>query len=113
MFDMLNMMGKIKEAQARLQVMKEKLGTITIVGESGGGMVKATANGNKQVLKIEIEETLLKPSDKDILQDLIVAAVNKALQDADVIIKEEMKKSTEGLLPNIPGLDLGGLGNML
>ncbi len=93
--------------------MKEKLGTITVVGESGGGMVKATVNGNKQVLKIEIEESLLKPSDKDILQDLIVAAVNKALQEADVIIKEEMKKSTEGLLPNIPGLDLGGLGNML
>ena len=113
MFDMLNIMGKIKEAQARLQVMKEKLGTITVVGESGGGMVKATVNGNKQVLKIEIEESLVKPSDKDILQDLIVAAVNKALQDADSIIKEEMKKSTEGLLPNIPGLDLGGLGNML
>ena len=113
MFDMLNIMGKIKEAQARLQVMKEKLGTITVVGESGGGMVKATVNGNKQVLKIEIEESLVKPSDKDILQDLIVAAVNKALQDADSIIKEEMKKSTEGLLPNIPGLDLGGLGDML
>jgi DNA-binding YbaB/EbfC family protein len=113
MFDMLNIMGKIKEAQTRLQVMKEKLGTVTVVGESGGGMVKATVNGNKQVLKIEIEETLVKPSDKDILQDLIVAAVNKALQDADILIKEEMKKSTEGLLPNIPGLDLGGLGNML
>jgi DNA-binding YbaB/EbfC family protein len=112
MFDMLNIMGKIKEAQARLQVMKEKLGTITVVGESGGGMVKATVNGNKQVLKIEIEESLVKPS-RDILQDLIVAAVNKALQDADILIKEEMKKSTEGLLPNIPGLDLGGLGNML
>ena len=113
MFDMLNIMGKIKEAQSRLQVMKEKLGTVTVIGESGGGMVKATVNGNKQVLKIEIEESLIKPSDKDILQDLIVAAVNKALQDADVIIKEEMKKSTEGLLPNLPGLDLGGFGNML
>ncbi len=112
MFDMLNMMGKVKEAQARLKQMKENLGTITVVGESGGGMVKATVNGNRQVLKIEIEEALIKPSDKDILQDLIVAATNKAMQEIDAVIKEELKKNTEGLLPNIPGLDLGGLGNM-
>ncbi len=110
---MLGMMGKIKEAQSRLKVMKEKLGTITVVGESGGGMVKATVNGHRQVLKIEIEDSLMKPSDKDIVQDLIVAAVNKAMQDIDVIIKDEMKKNTEGLLPNIPGLDLSGLGNMM
>jgi nucleoid-associated protein EbfC len=76
-------------------------------------MVKTTVNGNRQVLKIEIEEALLKPSDKDILQDLIVAATNKALLDVDVLIKDELKKNTEGLIPNIPGLDLSGLGNML
>jgi nucleoid-associated protein EbfC len=113
MFDMLNMMGKIKEAQARLKQMKENLGTLTVTGESGGGMVKATVNGNRQVLKIEIEESLVKPTDKDMLQDLIVAAINKAMQEVDALIKEELKKNTEGLIPNIPGLDLGGLGNML
>ncbi|HSZ25919.1 MAG TPA: YbaB/EbfC family nucleoid-associated protein [Cytophagaceae bacterium] len=113
MFDMINMMGKIKEVQSRLKIMKENLGTITVEGEAGGGMVKATVNGNRQVLKIEIEESLIKPSDKDILQDLIVAAVNKGMQNVDVLIKEEMKKNTEGLLPNIPGLDLSGIGNML
>ena len=113
MFDMMNMMGKMKEAQSRLKQMKENLVTITATGEAGGGMVKATVNGNRQVLKIEIEESLMKPTDKDILQDLIVASVNKALGDIDLIIKEELKKNTEGLLPNIPGLDLSGLGNML
>jgi len=113
MFDMLNIMGKIKEAQARLQKMKESLATYSIVGESGGGMVKATVNGNRQLLKIEIEEVLLKPADKEMLQDLVVAAVNKAMQDADALAKSELKKQTEGLIPNIPGLDLGGLGNML
>jgi nucleoid-associated protein EbfC len=113
MFDMLNMMGKIKEAQARLKQMKENLGTMTVTGEAGGGMVKATVNGNRQVLKIEIEESLLKPADKDMVQDLTVAAVNKAMQEVDTLIKDELKKNTEGLLPNIPGLDLSGLGNML
>lgn len=112
MFDMLNMMGKIKEAQARLKQMKDNLGNLIVTGESGGGMVKATVNGNRQVLKIEIEESLIKPTDRDILQDLIVAATNKAMQEVDALIKEELKKNTEGLLPNIPGLDLGGLGNM-
>ncbi len=113
MFDMLNIMGKIKEAQSRLKKMKEMLSTITVTGEAGGGMVKAILNGNRQVLKIEIEESLLKPADKEALQDLVVAAVNKALQEVDVIAKQELKKNTEGLLPNIPGLDLSGLGNML
>ncbi len=113
MFDMMNMMGKIKEAQSRLKQMKENLGSITVIGESGGGMVKAVVNGNREVIKIEIEESLLKPTDKDILQDLTVAAVNKAMQEIEIIIKAELKKNTEGLLPNIPGLDLSGLGNML
>lgn len=110
---MMNMMGKMKEAQSRLKKMKENLGTITATGEAGGGMVKAIVNGNRQIIKIEIEESLLKVTDKDILQDLTVAAVNKALQEIEIIIKDELKKNTEGLLPNIPGLDLSGLGNML
>jgi DNA-binding protein YbaB len=64
-------------------------------------------------LKIEIEDSLIKPSDKDMLQDLIVAAINKAMQEIDTVVKEELKKNTEGLLPNIPGLDLSSLGNMM
>jgi DNA-binding protein YbaB len=51
----------------------------------------------------------LKPEDKIMLQDLIVAAVNKASEDADVLAKEELRKSTEGLMPNSPGMDLSGL----
>jgi len=113
MFDMLNMMGKVKEAQARLKTMKENLVNHKVTGESGGGMVKVTVNGHRQVLKIELEDSLLKPEDKELMQDLVVAAVNKALADVDVLIKEELKKNTEGLLPNIPGLDLGGLGSLL
>ena len=53
--------------------------------------------------------SLLKGDDKIILQDLIVAAVNKANEEAEVLAKEELRKSTEGLLPNIPGLDLSGM----
>ncbi|MCU0431509.1 MAG: YbaB/EbfC family nucleoid-associated protein [Cytophagaceae bacterium] len=113
MFDLMNMMGKMKEAQARMKEMKENLAKVTAVGEAGGGMVKATVNGQRQVVSIEIEPALLKPEDKDLVQDLTVAAVNAAMSKVDEIVKEELKKSTEGLLPNIPGLDLSNLGNLV
>jgi len=109
MFDMMKMMGKVKEVQARMKEAQENLITIITVGESGGGMVKATMNGKRQLLNLEIDAALLKPEDQTILQDLIVAAVNKASEDAELLAKEALKKSSEGLLPNIPGMDLSSL----
>lgn len=109
MFDMMKMMGKMKEVQGRIKEAQDNLGNIKVQGESGAGMVKATVTGKKQLISIEIDNSLLKADDKVILQDLIVAAVNKANQEAEVVAKEEMRKSTEGLLPNIPGLDLSGM----
>lgn len=109
MFDMMKMMGKMKEVQARLKEAQENLVRLQATGESGAGMVKATVNGKKQVISVDIDPSLLKAEDKGILQDLIVAAVNKAQDEADILAKEEMRKSTDGLLPNIPGLDLSGM----
>jgi DNA-binding YbaB/EbfC family protein len=109
MFDMLGMMGKVKEVQARLKEAQERLVHIRASGESGGGMVKATVNGKKQLLQVEIDPSLIKPEDQPILQDLIVAAVNKATEEAEILAQEELKKSTEGVLPNIPGFDLSSL----
>ena len=109
MFDMMKMMGKMKEVQARMKESQDKLGTIYAFGESGGGLVKATVSGKKQLISIDIDPSLIKTDDKIILQDLIVAAVNKACEEAEVLAKEELRKSTEGLLPNIPGLDLSNL----
>jgi len=106
---MMKMMGKMKEVQARMKEAQEKLGSIQVHGESGAGMVKATVTGKKQLLSIEVDPALLKAEDRIILQDLIVAAVNKANDEAEVAAKEEMRKSTDGLLPNIPGLDLSGM----
>ncbi|MBT1702363.1 YbaB/EbfC family nucleoid-associated protein [Chryseosolibacter indicus] len=109
MFDMMKMMGKMKEVQARIKEAQDNLGKLRATGESGGGMVKVTVNGKRQLIGIDIDPTLLKAEDKIVLQDLIVAAVNKAAEEADTMAKEEMKKSTEGLIPNIPGLDLSGM----
>jgi DNA-binding YbaB/EbfC family protein len=106
MFDMMNMMGKVKEMQARLKEAQDNLEKVKASGESGGGMVRATVNGKKQLIALDIDPTILKADDKILIQDLVVAAVNKASDEAELLAKEEMKKSTDGLLPNIPGLDL-------
>ena len=109
MFDMFGMMGKIKEAQEKMKEVQDKLAQTQVVGEAAGGMIKATVNGRKQLLQLTIEDIVL--SDKAMMQDLIVVAVNQAMQAADELAKTEIKSSMNGLLPNIPGLDLENLLN--
>jgi nucleoid-associated protein EbfC len=109
MFDMMKMMGKMKEVQQRMKDAQDNLIHIKVTGESGGGMVRAIVNGKKQVIAIDIDPIILKAEDKVLVQDLVVAAVNKASEEAEVMAKEELKKATEGLLPNIPGMDLSNL----
>jgi DNA-binding YbaB/EbfC family protein len=110
MFDMSKMMEKVKEVQEKMKVAQENLVNVTATGESGAGMVKAVVNGKKQIVDLEIDADLLKPEDKEMAQDLVIAAVNKALVAVDAQVKEEMKKSTSGVLPDIPGFDLGNFG---
>lgn len=102
--DLFNIMGKVKEAQERLKVSQEKIGELRTEGESGAGMVKVVINGNRKIMRIEIDDSLM--NDKEMVQDLTVAAVNNAIKNIDELIKTEMSKSMEGVLPNIPGLDL-------
>ncbi len=105
MLDMMQMMGKVKEMQAKLREAQNSLDKIVVSGEAGAGMVKATVNGKKKVLAIEIDPSILNASDSVLVQDLVVAAVNKAMDEAEVRAREALRKSTEGLLPNIPGID--------
>jgi nucleoid-associated protein EbfC len=109
MFDMSKMLGKVKEVQAKLQEAQNNLGNITAEGESGAGMVKVVVNGKKQVIKLEIDKDLLKPEDAEVVQDLVVAAVNKALEAVENKSKDYLQRATEGVLPNIPGMDFSQL----
>ena len=106
---MMKMMGKVKEVQARMKEAQDNLVLIKASAESGGGMVKATVNGKKLLISLDIDPAILKSEDKVLVQDLIVAAVNKASDEVDVLAKEEIRKSTEGILPNIPGMDLSSI----
>jgi DNA-binding YbaB/EbfC family protein len=109
MLDMMKMMGKVKEMQARLKEAQDNLDKITASGEAGAGMVKAIVNGKKKLISVEIDPSIMSSNDRVLVQDLVVAAVNKALEEAEVKAKEELRKSTEGILPNIPGMDFSGM----
>jgi DNA-binding YbaB/EbfC family protein len=109
MFDMMKMMGKVKEMQVRLKEAQDNLASVKVTAESGGGMVKVTVNGKKQVVAIDIDSSILRSEDKTLIQDLIVAAVNKGNEEAEILAKEELRKSTDGILPSIPGVDFTSL----
>ena len=110
MFDMFSMMGKLKEVQAKMKEAQDNLQFITVTSESGAGLVKAKVNGLRKLISLEIDDSLLNKEDKEMVSDLIVAAVNKAMDEVGEKAKDEMKRQTEGLLPNIPGLDFSNLG---
>lgn len=103
-------MGKIQEMQGRLKEVKEQLDNVMVEAEAGGGMVRVIANCNRKVMKIEVDPDIIDKDDPEIMVDLITAAVNKALDKAEVKGREELQNATQGIIPNIPGLDLGKLG---
>jgi hypothetical protein len=67
-------------------------------------MVKVTANGKQQITAISIEAEVVNAEEKDVLEDLVIAATNQALEKASAMAQEEMKKATNGMVPNIPGM---------
>jgi hypothetical protein len=109
MFDMAKMMGKVKEVQEKMKAAQEELKDIEVKGEAGAGMVVATMNGKKELINLQIDESLWQDQEKDLMKDLIIAAVNKATEEAEIQSKEHLQKSTQGMLPNIPGFDFSNM----
>ena len=111
--DMMKMLGQMKDVQEKLKEAQDNLVNITAEGESGAGMVKAVVNGKKMVVSVDIDTDLFNPNDKDMLQDLTVAAINKAMEAVEDKAKEELKKATEGIMPNMPGMPGMDLDSMM
>ena len=104
-FDMQGMLDKVKKMQEEAEEVKKQAMQKTVSAESGGGMVKVVMNGAGQIKSLKVEKEIINPEDPDMLEDLIVAACNKASQDASDMVNEEMKSITN-MMPNIPGLNL-------
>ncbi|MDI6783771.1 MAG: YbaB/EbfC family nucleoid-associated protein [bacterium] len=96
------LMKQAEKMQAKMLEVQQELANKTVEATAGGGMVKVVASGDGQVVSIKIEPEVLAANDVEMLEDLIVAAVNSALENAKTMVAEEMKKVTGGM--NIPGL---------
>tara|TARA_B100000959_G_C14629691_1_gene479730 strand:- start:257 stop:580 length:324 start_codon:yes stop_codon:yes gene_type:complete len=100
-----DMMKKAQEMQKKMQEMQDSLSSLEVVGESGGGMVKIIMNCKNEVKKIDIDPSIIKNDEKEIMEDLLMAALNNAKSKAEEKSKEEMAKLTGGLgLP--PGMKM-------
>lgn len=103
--NMGNLMKQAQKFQAKIAKLQEELGDKTVEASSGGGMVTVVANGRQEVISINIDPEVIDPEDAEMLQDLVLAAVNDALSRAKEMVSEEMGRLTQGMnLPNIPGL---------
>ena len=97
-----NMMKQAQKLQTKMLRLQEELAEKTVETSAGGGMVKVVANGKQQIVSLEIEKDVIDPEDAEMLQDLVLAAVNDALAKAQEMVSSEMAKLTGGM--NIPGL---------
>ena len=99
-----NIMKQAKKMQERMGQLQQELETRTIEAQAGGGMVKVVVNGKFEIVSLQIEKDVVNPEDIEMLQDLIVAAVNEGIRKAQEMASEEMAKITGGL--NIPGMGM-------
>ncbi|WP_412057429.1 YbaB/EbfC family nucleoid-associated protein [Bartonella sp. DGB2] len=105
MRDMLSMMKKAKEMQAKMQEMQDAMAQIEVNGAAGGGLVTTKLNGSGHICGIKIDPSLLKPDEGEILEDLIIASHNEAKSKLDQAIAQKTQEMTAGL-PIPPGFKL-------
>lgn len=102
--DLMGMMGKLQEAQKRVEETKKRLDTVLIDEQSQDQLLQVTVTANRQIRNISIDESLLQ--DKDQLEDYLVMVLNKALTKAGQINEAELAAVAKEGMPNIPGMDL-------
>ena len=97
-----NIMKQAQQLQGRIAALQEELGGRTVEATAGGGMVKVTVNGKQELVSLTVEKEVIDPDDKEMLEDLVAAAINEGLNRSREMVQSEMAKLTGGL--NIPGL---------
>ncbi|WP_022852602.1 YbaB/EbfC family nucleoid-associated protein [Thermodesulfatator atlanticus] len=102
MQNMQSLMRQVQKMQKKIAELQEELAKKTVEASAGGGMVTAVVNGRQELVAIKIDPEVVNPEDIDMLQDLIVAAVNEGIRRSQEMVEQEMAKITGGL--KIPGL---------
>lgn len=97
-----NIMKQAQQMQQKMTRLQEELANREVEASAGGGMVAAVVNGRQQIISLKIEKSVVDPEDVEMLQDLVVAALNEAIKKSQDMMQEEMGKITGGM--NIPGL---------
>lgn len=101
--DLMGMMGKLQEAQRKVEETKKRLDTVLIDEQSSDGLLKVTVTANRQVTAVSVDDTLL--ADKEQLEDYILVVMNKAIQRATAVNQTELDAVTKVDLPVIPGME--------
>jgi DNA-binding YbaB/EbfC family protein len=111
-FNMADMFGKVTEMQKKMEEVQQSLTKVIVEAEAGGGMVKVTANAKREIISINLDADVIDPAEKEMLEDLIVAGVNKALEKAEEAGKQKMQEVYKDLIPGggMPGMDLSKFG---
>ncbi|SEH55218.1 hypothetical protein SAMN02927937_00166 [Paenimyroides aquimaris] len=102
--DLMGMMGKLQEAQKKVEETKQRLNTVLIDEQTADGLLKVTVTANRQIRSLELNDELL--SDKEQLEDYLILTLNKALEKAGAINEAELAAAAKDGMPNIPGMDL-------
>ncbi len=103
--NMGQLMKQAQQLQSKMAQLQEEVGNRTVEASAGGGMVTVVANGRQEIVSIQIDQEVIDPDDAEMLQDLVMAAVNDALDKARTMMNEEMGQLTKGMnIPGLPGL---------
>lgn len=109
--NMADMFGKFADMQNKVKEARQRLAEVEVEAEAGGGMVKVRANGAREIISIELDPDVIDPDDKEMLEDLVVAGIDKALEKAEEAGKEKMQEVYKDLLPGgLGGMDLSNFG---
>ena len=106
--NMADLFGRMAEMQQRVADTQEALAAERVTAEAGGGMVTVTVDGRGRLVAVKLEPGAVKPDDVEMLEDLLIAGVNKALDEAEGVRTRKMQEAASTMLP--PGMDLGSMG---
>lgn len=109
MLDTFKIMGKLGEAKTKISELKDRLPFMGITEETADGLIKVSVSADKVIRRLEINENMLYPTAKSDLEAKLQETINAAIKKADLMYKDELKKTLQGVLPDMPGVDLSSI----